>query len=108
MGNGKRRVQADHIVGTREIARRLGVPGPQTVALFRKCHDDFPPPIAVVGKALVWDWPDVEAWARRANRRPTRHLRALPPPGRPDPSAYGDALPPSASSSRRARCWKRP
>ena len=62
-------MDVSQLVGTTEIATRLGVKRPQVVHDWRRRHADFPAPIATVtGNVLVWNWPDVEAWARRTGR----------------------------------------
>lgn len=63
------RVQVDpeDLVGAAEIAKRLDVLR-DTVHLWRRRHDDFPKPVAELEQALVWNWPDVEAWARATGR----------------------------------------
>lgn len=56
------------LVGAHEIADRLGWSHPQTVHTIRRRHQDFPEPVASLKRALIWSWPDVEAWARRTGR----------------------------------------
>lgn len=56
------------LVGAAEIAQRLGLAHPQTVHKWRSRYPDFPEPVARLRQALVWAWPDVEAWARRTGR----------------------------------------
>lgn len=63
-----RRVDVEELVGAAEIAERLGVARPQVVHEWRRRHADFPPPVASLKQALVWAWPDVEAWARKTGR----------------------------------------
>ncbi len=63
-----RQIDADGLVGAAEIAARLGVRRPQVVHDWRRRHADFPAPVATLHAALVWYWPDVEAWARRTGR----------------------------------------
>ena len=58
----------DQLVGAAEIATRVGVARPQVVHDWRRRHADFPSPVAVLRQAMVWHWPDVEAWARRTGR----------------------------------------
>jgi len=53
-------------VGTAEIAGRLGVK-PQTVRTWRH-RKLMPPPRWTVSGQPAWDWPDIEAWARRTGR----------------------------------------
>ena len=65
-----RRVDVDELVGTIEIAERLGLAQYQTVHLWRKRYQDFPPPVLALTQVLLWEWPEVEAWARRTGRLP--------------------------------------
>jgi hypothetical protein len=78
-----RKIDADGLVGSREIARRVGAKRPEHVHWW--VHHDalFPAPVAVLGsgtgrKTYVWYWPDVERWARRTGRL----ARSAPPGGR--------------------------
>ena len=59
-----RRVAVHDLVGAHEIAERLGVARPQVVHDWRRRHEDFPQPIAQLKTALIWDWSEVEAWAK--------------------------------------------
>jgi len=61
-------VAPKYLVGSHEIAERLGLQHVQTVHTLRKRHKDFPIPIATLKKALIWDWRDIEAWARKTGR----------------------------------------
>lgn len=63
-----RRIDAEHLVGAAEIATRLGVKRPQVVHDWRRRYEDFPEPVAHLRQALVWNWPDVERWARSTGR----------------------------------------
>jgi len=63
-----RRVNAEDLVGAHEIAERLGVRRPQVVHDWRRRHKDFPKPIAKLKTALVWDWKEIQAWARHTKR----------------------------------------
>jgi hypothetical protein len=65
---GGRKVDPDEIVGTQEIADRLGVTGSSVVHDWIRRYPDFPEPIAYVGRQRLWNWPDVEAWAKRTGR----------------------------------------
>lgn len=59
----------DNLVGTVEIAKRLGVKRLQVVHDWRRRYpDEFPEPVAKVSGTLVWSWPDVERWARQTGR----------------------------------------
>jgi transposase-like protein len=63
-----RKVEVDNLVGAAEIAKRLGVARPNVVHDWRRRHADFPEPVAHLRQALVWNWPDVERWARMTGR----------------------------------------
>lgn len=64
-----RRIDPDLLVGAAEIADRLGVKRPQVVHDWRRRHPEFPKPVASLKTALIWYWPDVEAWARSTGRK---------------------------------------
>lgn len=63
-----RLVDADLLVGSLEIAQRLGVKRHQVVHEWRRRDPGFPPPLATLSRSLIWYWPDVEAWARSTGR----------------------------------------
>jgi hypothetical protein len=63
-----RRVDVENLVGAAEIAERLGVKRPQVVHDWRRRYPDFPQPVANLRQALIWNWPDVERWARKTGR----------------------------------------
>ncbi len=67
-----RRVDVDQLVGTSEIAHRLGIAHPETVHAWRQRYDDFPAPVITLRIGLVWDWRDVERWARATGRLQTK------------------------------------
>jgi transposase-like protein len=72
-----RRIDVDNLVGTAEIARRLGVKRPQVVHDWIRRHKEdsehpFPKPVAHLSKVKIWNWPDVERWAKQTNRLPAR------------------------------------
>lgn len=67
-----RKVDADDLVGAAEIADRLFLAQVQTVHSWRRRYDDFPEPVARLKQALIWSWPDVEAWARASGRLEAR------------------------------------
>lgn len=68
LGEMGRRIDADNLVGAAEIAERCGVKRPQVVHDWRSRYEDFPEPVAQLRRALVWNWPDVERWARDTGR----------------------------------------
>lgn len=61
-------VNSDDLVGTAEIADRLGLAFRETVHNWRHRHEDFPQPIAELGCGLIWSWPEVRRWARDTGR----------------------------------------
>lgn len=61
------RVNVSDLVGVAEIADRLNV-GTSTVHRWRERDPEFPQPIARLRAGLVWDWSDVERWARSTGR----------------------------------------
>lgn len=63
-----REVDVEQLVGTAEIAARLGVRRPQVVHDWRKRHPEFPQPVAIVSGVRIWCWLDVEGWARSTGR----------------------------------------
>jgi predicted DNA-binding transcriptional regulator AlpA len=65
-----REVDSDLLIGTAEVADRLGIAQPQTIHLWRRRYSDFPEPVASLSAGLVWYWPDVEAWAQATDRLP--------------------------------------
>jgi hypothetical protein len=65
---GERQLPASDLVGTQEIADRLGLSYRESVNTLLRRHADFPQPFARVGAVRIWSWTDVEAWARRTGR----------------------------------------
>lgn len=63
-----RRLDVDLLVGSAEIAERLGVKRLQVVHDWRRRHEDFPESVAQFQNIYVWYWPEVERWARRTGR----------------------------------------
>ena len=61
-------MDVDQLVGAAEIAERLGVRRPNVVHDWRRRHADFPQPVATLKQAFIWEWREVEAWARRTGR----------------------------------------
>jgi hypothetical protein len=56
------------LVGAHEIADRFSFSHAQSVHTIRKRHANFPAPLATLKTALIWDWRDVERWAKMTNR----------------------------------------
>ena len=58
----------DQLVGAAEIAERAGAARVQTVHSWHHRYEDFPPPVAQLRQALVWDWAEVERWLKKTGR----------------------------------------
>lgn len=59
-------MEVDQIVGSHEIAERLGLARSASVQLLLcRRFPDFPAPITQAGFRWLWAWPDIEAWAVR-------------------------------------------
>ena len=56
------------LVGASEIADRLGLAHVESVHTLRRRHEDFPEPVTKLRQAMVWDWNDVEVWAKATGR----------------------------------------
>jgi predicted DNA-binding transcriptional regulator AlpA len=63
-----RKVDVEQLVGTVEIAQRLGAKRATVVHDWRRRYEDFPEPVARLSGVWVWVWRDVERWARRTKR----------------------------------------
>lgn len=63
-----RKVDVSDLVGAAEIAERLSLSHPQNVHTMRRRYADFPDPVATLRQAMVWNWPDVERWAKSTGR----------------------------------------
>jgi len=64
----RRAIPPKDLVGAHEIAERLGLAHAQTVHTLRRRHPEFPAPVAHLKTAMIWDWRDVERWARSTDR----------------------------------------
>jgi len=62
------KIHPTDLVGAYEIAERLGVAFPQMVHEWRRRHPGFPKPIVQLQMGMIWDWKDIEVWARRTKR----------------------------------------
>lgn len=60
----------DRLVGAAEIADRLGARSASLVHDWVVRYPEFPEPVARLKGAHVWDWADVERWARATGRLP--------------------------------------
>jgi len=55
---------ADELVSGAEIGRRLGVSREAVRKWAKQPAKGFPEPLARVGRSVVWNWPQVEQWAK--------------------------------------------
>jgi len=58
----------DDLVSAADIAERLGVGKSTVVHDWRYRNLGFPEPVKMVGPVGIWDWPEVERWARSTGR----------------------------------------
>ena len=56
------------LVGSKEIADRLGLSHTESVHTWRRRYPDFPQPVAELQVGLIWHWPDVARWAKATGR----------------------------------------
>lgn len=56
-----RGISPDWLVGTEDLAKRLGVTR-QAISIWRRRHSDFPMPLLDHAKIKIWYWPDVIRW----------------------------------------------
>ena len=63
-----RKLDLDYLVGAAEIAERLGIKRPHLIHDWRHRYPEFPKPIVELIGILLWDWRDVERWARETER----------------------------------------
>ncbi len=50
------------------IADRLGLAHRQTANNLARRYSDFPMPLGTWSRVRLWDWRDVEGWARKNGR----------------------------------------
>src|SRR3989442_14673739 len=90
-------------VGAAEIAARLGV-RPQTVHTWRH-RKLMPEPRWTVSGQPAWDWPEIEAWARRTGRlregdATRRSSSSRESAGRATSTSYGATARPGGDARR--------
>lgn len=61
-------VAVENLVDAQGIADRLDLSHRQNVDNFRRRDPDFPKPLGMWGRTRLWDWTEVEAWARQTGR----------------------------------------
>ena len=75
-----RKVDVEELVSAWDIANRLGYRNATSFHSVRLRDPSFPAPVLRTGKGghfLLWEWPDVLAWAYRHGRLEPRR-RSLP------------------------------
>lgn len=65
-----RRMDVSRLVGAVEIANRTTAAGRQTVHSWIQRDATFPAPVLVLAMGNLWDWAEVETWAKRTGRLP--------------------------------------
>ena len=63
-----RSVEVEDLIDAQGIADRLGLAQRQTINSWIARYPDFPAPLGTWGGARIWEWPQVEAWARATGR----------------------------------------
>ena len=61
-------IRINDIVGAHEISERLGGSHTSIVHVWRLRHEDFPQPFLILHAGMLWDWKEVEIWAKRTKR----------------------------------------
>lgn len=64
-----KKIDLDDLVGSVEIAQRMGVKDHNVVNTWRRRHADFPRPILTLRLGRIWSWSEVERWARATGRQ---------------------------------------
>ena len=59
-------VEPEELIDATEVADLLGLSHRNSVSVYRARYDDFPEPVVVKSRCLLWLRADIEAWA--ANR----------------------------------------
>ena len=67
-----RSVEVENLIDAQGIADRLGFAQRQTISVYARRYPDFPKPLGMWGRTRLWDWTEVEAWARQTGRLPKR------------------------------------
>lgn len=65
-----RSVEVENLIDAQGIADRLGLAQRQTISSFVSRYPDFPKALGMWGRTRLWDWTEVEAWARQTGRYP--------------------------------------
>ena len=51
------------LIDSTEVAPLVGLTNSNGVSVYRHRYDDFPEPVVVKGRCLLWRRADIEAWA---------------------------------------------
>jgi hypothetical protein len=65
----EKKIDLEDLVGSVEIAQRMGVKDHNVVNTWRRRHPDFPGPILTLRLGRIWSWSEVERWARATGRQ---------------------------------------
>ena len=79
----RRRVYVDELVGAAEIAERLGLAQVQTVHSWRRRYEDFPPPVARLRQALIWEWSEIAGVGEEDGSTRLERCRRFAPTNKP-------------------------
>jgi hypothetical protein len=63
-----KKIDVDYLVGAAEIADRLNLKRPHLIHDWRRRYPEFPQPLLELKGILLWDWRDVENWAKLTDR----------------------------------------
>lgn len=58
-------VRLSDLIDRTEVARLVGLNGPDGLSVYRKRYADFPSPVIEKGRTALWLRPEVQAWAER-------------------------------------------
>lgn len=64
-----RTVEVENLIDAQGIADRLGLSHRQAISVYMQRYPNFPQPLGMWGRTRLWDWLEVEAWARQTGRR---------------------------------------
>lgn len=56
------KIDPDDLLDANEVAALLGLTHRQAVATYRVRYDDFPEPVVVKARCMLWRRQDVERW----------------------------------------------
>lgn len=66
------RINPADLIDNQEVAKIIGLSNPNGVSVYRRRNPDFPEPRVQKRQTILWLRADVEAWAKRHNRKPLR------------------------------------